>query len=103
MVVIESVDKANPLDAFISHRHKRFEDLPRNARVLDVGAGTGEFSAKVADHLPESQVLGIELAGAFKNVVALAADGTTTASRTTTAWAGRKRGMAGLAMRSAVA
>jgi SAM-dependent methyltransferase len=38
-----------------------FYRLPRNARVLDVGAGTGEFSAKVADHLPESQVLGIEL------------------------------------------
>ena len=38
-----------------------FYRLPRNARVLDVGAGTGEFSAKVAEHLPESQVLGIEL------------------------------------------
>jgi len=30
-------------------------------RVLDVGAGTGEFSARVADYLPESQVLGVEL------------------------------------------
>jgi SAM-dependent methyltransferase len=38
-----------------------FYRLPRNARVLDVGAGTGEFSAKVADYLPESQVLGVEL------------------------------------------
>ena len=38
-----------------------FYRLPRNARVLDVGAGTGEFSARVADHLPESQVLGVEL------------------------------------------
>jgi SAM-dependent methyltransferase len=38
-----------------------FYRLPRNARVLDVGAGTGEFSAKVAELLPESQVLGIEL------------------------------------------
>jgi len=35
--------------------------LPRDARVLDVGAGTGEFTARVAAHLPESQVLGIEL------------------------------------------
>jgi SAM-dependent methyltransferase len=35
--------------------------LPRHARVLDVGAGTGEFSARVAAHLPESEVLGIEL------------------------------------------
>jgi SAM-dependent methyltransferase len=38
-----------------------FYRLPRQARVLDVGAGTGEFSARVADYLPESQVLGIEL------------------------------------------
>jgi SAM-dependent methyltransferase len=41
-----------------------FYRLPRNARVLDVGAGTGEFSARVADYLPESQVLGVELLAA---------------------------------------
>jgi SAM-dependent methyltransferase len=35
--------------------------LPRNARILDVGAGTGEFSARVADLLPEAQVVGVEL------------------------------------------
>ncbi len=38
-----------------------FYRLPRKARVLDVGAGTGEFSARVAAMLPESQVLGVEL------------------------------------------
>jgi SAM-dependent methyltransferase len=38
-----------------------FYRLPRNASVLDVGAGTGEFSARVAAMLPESQVLGVEL------------------------------------------
>jgi SAM-dependent methyltransferase len=38
-----------------------FYRLPRNARVLDVGAGTGEFTARVAALLPESQVLGVEL------------------------------------------
>lgn len=38
-----------------------FYRLPRNARVLDVGAGTGEFSARIAEHLPEAQVLGVEL------------------------------------------
>src|SRR6187431_1267997 len=38
-----------------------FYRLPRNSRVLDVGAGTGEFSARVAEWLPESQVLGVEL------------------------------------------
>jgi ubiquinone/menaquinone biosynthesis C-methylase UbiE len=38
-----------------------FYRLPRNARVLDVGAGTGEFSARVAQHFPEAQVLGLEL------------------------------------------
>jgi SAM-dependent methyltransferase len=32
--------------------------------VLDVGAGTGEFSARVAALLPESQVLGVELLSA---------------------------------------
>ncbi len=35
--------------------------LPRNARVLDVGAGTGEFSARVATAYPDAQVLGVEL------------------------------------------
>jgi ubiquinone/menaquinone biosynthesis C-methylase UbiE len=38
-----------------------FYRLPRNARVLDVGAGTGEFSARIAELLPDSQVLGVEL------------------------------------------
>jgi len=38
-----------------------FYRLPRDARVLDVGAGTGEFSARVAAWLPQSQVLGVEL------------------------------------------
>jgi len=37
------------------------EFLPRKARVLDVGAGTGEFSAKVAAAWPDAQVLGVEL------------------------------------------
>src|SRR3954469_17567351 len=38
-----------------------FYRLPRNARVLDVGAGTGEFSARVAEAHPDVQVTGIEL------------------------------------------
>jgi SAM-dependent methyltransferase len=38
-----------------------FYRLPRNARVLDVGAGTGEFSARVAEAYPEARVLGVEL------------------------------------------
>jgi SAM-dependent methyltransferase len=38
--------------------------LPRNARVLDVGAGTGEFSARVAALWPESRVIGVELLAA---------------------------------------
>jgi SAM-dependent methyltransferase len=38
-----------------------FYRLPRNARVLDVGAGTGEFSARVADAYPDAQVTGVEL------------------------------------------
>jgi len=38
-----------------------FYRLPRNARVLDVGAGTGEFSARVADAWPETRVIGVEL------------------------------------------
>jgi SAM-dependent methyltransferase len=35
--------------------------LPGNARILDVGSGTGEFSARVAAHYPDAQVLGVEL------------------------------------------
>ena len=41
-----------------------FYRLPRNARVLDVGAGTGEFSARVAQAHPEAQVTGIDLLAA---------------------------------------
>ena len=33
--------------------------LPGNARVLDVGAGTGEFSARIDTAFPLSQVTGI--------------------------------------------
>jgi SAM-dependent methyltransferase len=35
--------------------------LPRDARVLDVGAGSGEFSARVGRAWPEFRVLGVEL------------------------------------------
>jgi SAM-dependent methyltransferase len=35
--------------------------LPHDARVLDVGSGSGEFSARVAQMLPDAQVLGVEL------------------------------------------
>jgi SAM-dependent methyltransferase len=38
-----------------------FYRLPRNPRVLDVGSGTGEFSAKFAAAWPEASVLGVEL------------------------------------------
>jgi ubiquinone/menaquinone biosynthesis C-methylase UbiE len=38
-----------------------FYRLPRNARVLDVGAGSGEFSARIAEAWPDAQVLGVEL------------------------------------------
>jgi SAM-dependent methyltransferase len=38
-----------------------FYRLPRNARVLDVGSGTGEFSARMAEAYPDAQVVGIEL------------------------------------------
>jgi SAM-dependent methyltransferase len=49
-------------------QEKRLIDLyrlPRNPRVLDVGAGTGEFSARFAQTYPDSTVLGIELLPAF--------------------------------------
>src|SRR5262245_51089355 len=38
-----------------------FYRLPRDARVLDVGSGTGEFSARVAESYPGARVLGVEL------------------------------------------
>jgi len=41
-----------------------FYRLPRNARVLDVGAGTGEFSARIATAHPDAQVTGVELLAA---------------------------------------
>jgi len=48
-------------------QEKRLIDLyrlPRNARVLDVGAGTGEFSARIAEAYPDATVLGVELLAA---------------------------------------
>src|SRR6478609_8603405 len=42
-----------------------FYRLPRNAQVLDVGSGTGEFSARVAETWPHMQVLGVELLPAW--------------------------------------
>src|SRR5258708_4458345 len=41
-----------------------FYRLPRNARVLDVGAGTGEFSARIAGAYPDARVTGVELLAA---------------------------------------
>lgn len=35
--------------------------LPGTARILDVGAGTGEFSARIARAFPQAQVTGVEL------------------------------------------
>jgi ubiquinone/menaquinone biosynthesis C-methylase UbiE len=48
-------------------QEKRLIDLyrlPRNPRVLDVGAGTGEFSARIAQAQPDATVLGVELLAA---------------------------------------
>ena len=45
-----------------------FYRLPRNARVLDVGSGTGEFSARVAEAYPEARVLGVELLAESVNI-----------------------------------
>src|SRR4029079_19449941 len=42
-----------------------FYRLPRNAQVLDVGSGTGEFSARVAEAWPDREVLGVELLPAW--------------------------------------
>ena len=36
--------------------------LPRRARVLDVGCGTGMWALNMGDALPEAQVVGIDLA-----------------------------------------
>ncbi len=35
--------------------------LPATAGVLDVGSGTGEFSARLAEYLPQSKLLGVEI------------------------------------------
>jgi ubiquinone/menaquinone biosynthesis C-methylase UbiE len=45
-------------------QEKRLIDLyrlPRKAQILDVGAGTGEFSARIAEAHPEARVIGVEL------------------------------------------
>jgi len=36
-------------------------ELSANAKVLDVGSGTGEFTARLAEYLPQSKLMGIEI------------------------------------------
>ena len=36
-------------------------ELPGNARILDVGCGTGEFSARVARQYPGTQITGVDV------------------------------------------
>ena len=51
---------------FKAERSAPFEDLlalvevRRGLRVVDLGCGTGELTARLADHLPESDVLGVD-------------------------------------------
>ena len=51
--------------------------LPEDARVLDVGCGTGEFTRRVARHLPGASVMGIDVVPAHldRGRAAAAADG----------------------------
>lgn len=35
--------------------------LAANADILDVGCGSGEFTSRLAEHLPKAQVLGVEI------------------------------------------
>jgi len=52
---------AAQIEAIWPQEKSLLDFLPRKARVLDVGAGTGEFSAKLAAAWPDAQVLGVEL------------------------------------------
>src|SRR5918911_2009436 len=51
---------------FTTERFQPFEDLVRlvdirpGLRVIDLGCGTGELTERLADMLPESDVLGID-------------------------------------------
>lgn len=53
-------------DRFKDDRYAPFEDVldliavRPGLRVLDLGCGTGELTARLADHLPQSRVLGID-------------------------------------------
>lgn len=38
------------------------ENLPANARILDVGSGTGFFTARLAQRYPQAKVIGLDLA-----------------------------------------
>ena len=52
---------------FQSERFEPFEDLlglvkvRENLRVIDLGCGTGELTSRMADHLPASDVTGVDL------------------------------------------
>jgi hydroxymethylbilane synthase len=51
--IVAVLPRANPLDAFISRRHKRFEDLPHNARV---GTSSPRRQAQLRHARPDLQL-----------------------------------------------